>query len=254
MKILKKLLIRKNFFLYNKFLRENLLMLLTSIRLASTNTQKKIKHQELAKSYFMRTTRFNLYCMLTLVTNFKPIIQEKFIDNDCAVFLFADLVLARLYQPRLENPRQAVLSSNLFPIDYAKTKEIRDSLSDYFKVKFDDWLDKFQHYLAIDQELSSGRTICKKTKNKFFQEEDRIVIMALGDFFKIALNLERYEIDLPKTKDLNYLDHFSENPSELAKIKEIARQFCQSGNPSLAVKTSNTTTLSKGDKKIRTAD
>lgn len=241
----KKTFEKKQIFLYNKFLRENLLTLLTSIRLASTPTEKKIEHQDLARNYFSRATNFNLYCMLILATNFQPKTQKKFVDNDCTLFLFIDLITSKFCQLRSENSYHPILSSSPFPVDLAKSQTIRDSLSDHFKTKFDDWLDKFQHYQMIDQELACGRTICKKIKSKFFQGDGEIATLALRDFFIIALNLERLELDLPKTANLSTFSYFNKNPLELKKIKEIVNQFCQINPPSTQVRIDQKKSLKK---------
>jgi len=219
----------KEIIAYNNFLKENLLMLLTSIRLASTKFPKKIEHQEMAKSYFKRSTNFNFYCLLTLATDFKPKAQKKFVDNDYTIFLFIDLVASKLCNYRLKNFNPQHLSfSNPFAINHKKFQANKESLGIHFRSKFDDWLDRFHHYLAIDQELSDGRPICEKIKSKFYQENDRIIICALRDLFKIAINLERFEIDLPKTPISSGLSHFNNNPSDLKQLNEQVDKLCES--------------------------
>lgn len=232
----KKTFKNKEFFLRNKFLRENLLMLLTSVRLVSSSTEKKIEHQDLAKNYFTRATNFNLYCMLIFATDFKPKTQEKIIDNDYTVFLFIDLILSKLCQDRLKDPHQTETISNPLPVNKAKFDAIKDSLNDHFKAKLDDWLDKFEHYLLIYQQLSSGKPICKKIKSKYFQDEDRIVILAMGDFFKIATSLEKFDLDLPRSKSSSGLDYFNRNRLEFEKIIELVNKFCQISHPSPIVR------------------
>ena len=239
-------------FLYNQILRENLFTLIESIHLNSMSFDKKIEHHELAKNYLKRSSKFNFYSLLTIASDFKPITQKKFIDNDFAVFLFVDLVLTKITSFRSKNLEQIILQTNPFPINHDKYQKTKDSLSDYYQAKLDNWMETFQHYLAINQELSSGGVICKKIQKKYYQDHDKIAIIALMDFLKIASALERFEINLPEKISSDGIDYFNKNPLELKKINEIVDQLFKNFiSPQRQIKAESVKSLSRKTSKAR---